>query len=295
MSSSMSSRTESPIRPARSFIIYQILCWGVLALLGWNAIPAVPALGVALVLGVAAYTTLPLFSFLSRGGGWRRYPTAFFRLAVVRPVLYGQILLPFVTAGALLGLVVGAVAGHGFITARIVAIVTLLACATVLLMGWFGSRALVIREVVAHVPGLPKSFDGLRIAQVSDTHMGPQTSTCFMHNVTRVLHTLQPDVVTVTGDLVDDRAEDVDVFANWLSTITNPNANGHKPFAGERIDDRGTQRRAACHCRYRRSGREAQRLARQSRARHSARAVTCSVGCAGGGVCAQSCTLASAR
>ena len=229
MSSSMSSRTESPIRPARSFIIYQILCWGVLALLGWNAIPAVPALGVALVLGVAAYTTLPLFSFLSRGGGWRRYPTAFFRLAVVRPVLYGQILLPFVTAGALLGLVVGAVAGHGFITARIVVIVTLLACATVLLMGWFGSRALVIREVVAHVPGLPKSFDGLRIAQLSDTHMGPQTSTCFMHNVTRVLHTLQPDVVTVTGDLVDDRAEDVDVFANWLSTITNPNANGHKP------------------------------------------------------------------
>ena len=66
--------------------------------------------------------------------------------------------------------------------------------------GVVGSRALVIREVVANVPGLPKSFDGLRIAQVSDTHMGPQ-SHGFMDSVTRAWHTLQPEVVTVTGDL----------------------------------------------------------------------------------------------
>lgn len=225
----MSSRTDSPIRPAQSFIVYQFVCWGMLALLGWNAIPALPSVGTALVLMLAGYTTFPLFAFLARGGGWRRYPTAFFRLAVVRPVLYGQLLLPFVTAGALIGMLVGAISGEPFLVGRFAALITLAAGAVVLVMGWFGSRALVVREVEATVPGLPASFDGLRIAQVSDTHMGPQTSTCFMDNVTRALHRLQPDLVTVTGDLIDDRAEDVEVFANWLSTITDANASGYKP------------------------------------------------------------------
>lgn len=225
----MSPRTAVPIRPATSFLFYQLVSWGLLAALGWYAVPGIAGLGTALVVAAALYTTLPLLVFLRGGGGWRRYPTALFRLAVVRAVLYAQLLLPFVTTAALVGLIGGAFAGQALPAARIAAFATLVAGVGILLLGWFGSRALVIREVEASVPGLPPSFDGLRIAQVSDTHMGPQTSACFMDNVTRALHTLQPDVVTVTGDLVDDRAEDVDVFAEWLTKVRHGNKSGHRP------------------------------------------------------------------
>ena len=44
----------------------------------------------------------------------------------------------------------------------------LLAGALILVAGYIGSRRLVVREVEARVRGLPASFDGLRIAQISD-------------------------------------------------------------------------------------------------------------------------------
>ena len=85
-----------------------------------------------------------------------------------------------------------------------------------LALGWLGSRRLVVREVEARVPGLPDAFDGLRIVQVSDLHVGPQTSQRFLARVTRTVRALAPDLVTVTGDLVDDRVEDARIFGDWV-------------------------------------------------------------------------------
>jgi predicted MPP superfamily phosphohydrolase len=166
--------------------------------------------------------TAPLFAFFSGGIGWRRYPTAAFRLWVVRPALYGQLLLPVVTVCSLLGLVAGAIAGNARAGGQIGAAVSLLVSAAVLFAGWLGSRSLVVREVEVRVPGLPAPFDGFRIVQASDLHLGPQTSRHFMSAVTKAIRTLSPDLVAVTGDLIDDRAEDTRLFAEWLATLGVP-------------------------------------------------------------------------
>jgi predicted MPP superfamily phosphohydrolase len=204
------------------FCLYLTLAWGTLVALWWGAIPSAPWLVSLVIIAAALYVSLPLFAFMAGGVGWRRYPTAGFRLWVVRPALYGQLLLPFVSVAAVVGLLVGAVAGHPrtggqFATAAVLAI-----CLAILFVGWVGSRSLVVREVDAFVPELPDAFDGFRIAQVSDLHLGPQTSRRFLDSVTKAVRGLAPDVVTVTGDLIDDRAEDATLFAGWLETLGAP-------------------------------------------------------------------------
>ncbi|GJG86519.1 hypothetical protein tb265_17000 [Gemmatimonadetes bacterium T265] len=194
---------------------YLIASWGLLIAL---AAGAHTALGVATTL-VAAYTTAPLVAFLARRGAWRRYPTAAFRLFVVRPTLYAQLLLPIVAAVALVGLLVGAAFGHALEAGRWAAVVALAVGALASFVGWLGSRRLVVREVEARVPGLPAAFDGLRVVQLSDLHVGPQTSRHFLARAARAAAGLRPDLVVLTGDLVDDRAEDVAGFAAWVGEL----------------------------------------------------------------------------
>ena len=201
------------------FLSYLVLAWGTLAVLWWGATPEAPSLVSLMVLAVGLYVSLPLFAFIAGGFGWRRYPTAGFRLWIVRPVLYAQLVLPLVWVAALAGLLIGAITGHAQAGGQIGSATALVVCGAILLAGWIGSRSLVVREVEAFVPGLPEAFDGFRIAQVSDLHLGPQTSRRFLSGVTRAVRALAPDLVTVTGDLIDDRAEDTALFARWLDTL----------------------------------------------------------------------------
>jgi predicted MPP superfamily phosphohydrolase len=207
-----------PSAAVRRFAAYQLACWGLLAVVAWSAHPL---LAVAVLL-LAAWTTLPLLAFVRNGGGWRRYPTAAFRLGVVRPVLYAQLLLPLVATAGALGLSLGALAGDALAWARWAVAGTLAVAAPVLVAGWVGSRRLGVREIEARVPGLPAAFDGLRIVQLSDLHVGPHTSRRFLDRVTATTAALRPDLVTITGDLVDDRAEDVPAFTAVTARLRAP-------------------------------------------------------------------------
>jgi predicted MPP superfamily phosphohydrolase len=202
-------------RVAARAAAYFVVTWGLLLALAATAGPLV----LLAALGVAAYTMLPIVAFARRGGSWRRYPTAGFRLGVVRPALYAQLLLPVVAAAGALGVLGGLAAGHAAAAGRWAALAALGAGLAAFLAGWLGSRRLVVREVEARVPGLPAAFDGLRIVQLSDLHMGPQTSRHFLARAVRAAAALRPDLVVLTGDLVDDRAEDAAGFAAWVEEL----------------------------------------------------------------------------
>ena len=214
------------------FLAYLVVCWTTIALLARGLAPwSVPA-----VLVYAVVSTLPILAFL-RWRGWPFYPGAAFRLLVVRPFWYTQLLLPVVTgaaiAGAILGLPFGAPAG----TARALAGGMLAFGVIVLLAGYVGSRRLVERRVDAMVPGLPTEFDGLTIAQVSDLHIGPHTPRGFLRRVRETIARMTPDVIAVTGDLIDDRAEDVRAYAAALGALRAPDGvlmipGNHDVYAG---------------------------------------------------------------
>ena len=212
--------------------LYLGACWltiGVLANgLFAHAIPVVVA--------VALYTTLPLLVFM-RWRGWPFYPNAAFRLLVVRPFWYTQLMLPLVGVGATIGVLAGAPFGFPLIGGRIAAAIVIAVVGSLLLAGYLGSKALVVREVDASIPGLPAEFDGLSIAQVSDLHVGPHTSRRFLNRVVSTIRDLSPDVIAVTGDLVDDRAEDVATYADALGALKAPLgvfmiAGNHDVYAG---------------------------------------------------------------
>lgn len=198
-------------------VAYFVTAWATVVTLAAGAFPG----ALALTLAVAVYTTVPLLVFL-RWRGWPFYPSAAFRLLVVRPFWYTQLMLPLVAAAGLIGVLIGAPFGQSLIVGRSLAGVILLIVAAILAFGYLGSRRLVVRRVDVDVPGLAPSFEGLRIAQLSDLHVGPHTSRRFLERVVGATHALVPDLVAVTGDLVDDRAEDVDVYARMLGELAAP-------------------------------------------------------------------------
>ena len=199
------------------FVAYLIACWGVVIALaaGAGTAPAVAAGALAL------YATLPIVVFL-RLRRWAFYPTAAFRLLVVRPVLYIQLLLPFVAAAGVGGALVGAPFGRALWGGQVGALGMLGAGLVLLITGYAGTRRLVVRRVDAEVPGLPAEFDGIRIAQLSDLHVGPQTPRAFLRRVVEATNALGANVIAVTGDLVDDRAEDVTAYIAGLGGLEAP-------------------------------------------------------------------------
>src|SRR5919112_93198 len=207
----------SPAAIAFRLGIYILTTWGTLALLASGLFR-----GAQLVtLVIALFSTIPIVAF-ALWCGWPFYPGAAFRLLVVRPFWYTQLLLPLVSAAGLVGLVLGAPFGASLLVGRILA-GTMLAVASVLLvLGYIGTRRLVVRRVDADVPDLPSEFDGLRIVQLSDLHIGPHTNRRFLQRVVNATRSLEPDIIAVTGDLIDDRAEDVAVYARALGSLHAP-------------------------------------------------------------------------
>jgi hypothetical protein len=53
----------------------------------------------------------------------------------------------------------------------------------------------------------PRALDGFRIAQISDVHIGPLLDRRFAAQITRRVNALEPDLIVVTGDLVDGPVE----------------------------------------------------------------------------------------
>lgn len=69
-----------------------------------------------------------------------------------------------------------------------------------------GNEALQLdlTERAFEVPGLPKVLDGLTIAHISDLHLTGLVGKAYFREVIRVSNELKPDLVAITGDLVDN-------------------------------------------------------------------------------------------
>ncbi len=70
------------------------------------------------------------------------------------------------------------------------------------------------------VPGLPLDLEGLRIAQVTDLHMTGQLSRAFFEAAIEETNRWDPELVAVTGDLVD-KAICIDWIPDTLGKLTS--------------------------------------------------------------------------
>lgn len=67
---------------------------------------------------------------------------------------------------------------------------------------------------------LPKAFDGYRIAQISDLHLGTWgNDTRFIDSLVRQVNALNPDLIVFTGDIVNQKSDELKPFITSLSRL----------------------------------------------------------------------------
>jgi len=86
----------------------------------------------------------------------------------------------------------------------------------VVLIGWivWDNTRIVVTEIEIDSVQLPESFDGYRIAHVSDLHNDE-----FGENNEKLLaliESAEPDMIAITGDLLDSRRTDVEKALNFV-------------------------------------------------------------------------------
>ena len=93
------------------------------------------------------------------------------------------------------------------------------------------------QEIPIHIKGLPKSFDGFRIAQVTDMHGGHIPFEFLAKTLARV-EDLKPDLVLFTGDLIHHDPTAIDRVAALMKTFSMPTVasfgnHDYGPYRGE--------------------------------------------------------------
>ncbi len=83
-------------------------------------------------------------------------------------------------------------------------------------------EAAVAERVVFEVPGLDPAHDGLRVAQLSDLHVGPQTSPAVVRSAIEEANRFQPDLVALTGDYLSHSRDELDAMRELLGGLAAP-------------------------------------------------------------------------
>ncbi len=80
-----------------------------------------------------------------------------------------------------------------------------------------------VRTVEIPLDNLPANFDGFKIVQISDLHVGSIIGRDYTENVVTMANNLKPDLIALTGDFVDGSVED-------LRDKVAPLAKLHAPY-----------------------------------------------------------------
>jgi len=87
---------------------------------------------------------------------------------------------------------------------------------------WEARRKSEIVNIDVPLRNLPDEFDGFRIVQFSDLHVGPTIKNSFVKTVTRQIQELKGDMIVFTGDLVDGTVENLNADVEPLGDLQAP-------------------------------------------------------------------------
>ena len=93
-------------------------------------------------------------------------------------------------------------------------------------MGWFafgfieGWKRLELKHITFTSPDLPPYFDGYRLVQITDFHLGSfPPSNDFVQKVVDATNNEEPDMILFTGDLVNNQASEVEPYLDTLRQL----------------------------------------------------------------------------
>lgn len=105
---------------------------------------------------------------------------------------------------------------------------------------------LSVERVMTPLRNLPSSFDGFRIAVLSDFHLQPFTKIEHIQSAVQLANSLKRDVVVLLGDFVDETVEAIHDLAPALSQLNARHGvfavlGNHDYWNGAKIVQRGLQ------------------------------------------------------
>ena len=93
-------------------------------------------------------------------------------------------------------------------------------------MGWFafgfieGWKRLELKHITFTSPDLPPYFDGYRLVQITDFHLGSfPPGNDFVQKVVDATNNEEPDMILFTGDLVNNHASEVEPYLDTLGQL----------------------------------------------------------------------------
>ena len=94
-----------------------------------------------------------------------------------------------------------------------------LLAATIVLIGWvaWGNTALELNEYQIKSDKIPESFQGFRIAQISDLHnteIGEENV-----KLLEQIEKAEPDIIVITGDIIDSYHTDIEVSLAFVEKV----------------------------------------------------------------------------
>ena len=204
---SAAAHDVSPPQPMRGRIRrFFLRIWPILALLHvYIGVQLLPSYGLAArAVGAALLTLSALLipaGFLSRfrsGDAWDKVAWAgFFDLGLFSTTLVLTLLRELV-------LLLPDTAHW----VRPSAVVVPAAALLVSLVGLVNARRVArVVDVQVELPGLPPGLEGFTIVQISDIHVGPTIKAPKVRAIVERVNALGPDLVAITGDVVDGRVE----------------------------------------------------------------------------------------
>ncbi len=173
-------------RLARDPGLPEALQSGLAALLVFAALLAVPAFSRALPHPLAGIVHLAAFGWMGA-------------LFIVDAMLVAGDLCRLLVPAAIAGPLVGTQDPH-----RLQALATVALGLPLITHAFVSARRPPPLKVVAIAPeGWPRGLDGLKIVQLSDVHVSPDTSPREMEQLVDAVNAQSPDLIVLTGDMVD--------------------------------------------------------------------------------------------
>ena len=95
----------------------------------------------------------------------------------------------------------------------------------------------IVRRVKVPIRDLPTAFEGFSIVQLSDVHVGPVIRRPFVEKLVKEVAALSPDLIAITGDLVDGSVNELKEEVAPLAELSAPHGvffvtGNHEYFSG---------------------------------------------------------------
>ena len=112
--------------------------------------------------------------------------------------------------------------GQWMLSARITFFIPLVVSVLVGIYGQIEALSIRTERIVIKSPKIPEKAGKLRIAQISDVHLGLIMGEWRLERILREVRRAKPDILVSTGDLLDGQINDISRMADKIGSIRTP-------------------------------------------------------------------------